>query len=304
MRHIVLINPASGKSDKTAVLTEQAKKDFAAHGEEFVVLRTEYAGHTREIARRLAETGEDTVIYACGGDGTLGEVADGIANCPTCALAPVPVGTGNDFIKCFGDGAQAVFSSFSALIAGDTVPIDLLRVGGRICLNIASAGLDAAVCARMPVYKRALPINGSTAYNLSLIHCFFTAVKNRYAFEIDGVYYEPSDYVFAVAANGRYYGGGYKAAPHADMRDGLIDFIRIPSMPRARMLSMVSSYRRGEHFEKYPFITLEHCRSVRYIASDPIPMNLDGEVIAMQNPLVTIEPLALRLVVPQRVKMP
>jgi len=298
MRHVVLINPAAGKTDRADAIARMAEKAFSAGDEPWELRLTERPGHAAEIAAALAAEGEETILYVCGGDGTLGEAAHGLAGSACCALAPVPIGSGNDFVKTFGEGAAERFRSLEALRDGTTAPIDLLRVGERVCLNIASAGFDAAVCARMPIYKRLPAVSGAAAYRLALAHGFFTAVKNRYAFEIDGVPAEPADYVFAVAANGRWYGGGFCAAPRAALSDGLIDLVRIPSLPRAKMLTMISAYRRGEHLDRYDFIEFTRCKSVRFLADEPILMNLDGEIVTMRDPLIAIEPKALRLRLP------
>ena len=298
MRHVLLINPAAGKSNRTAELTRAAASVFARRTEPWEILSTAYPGHARALAREIAARGEETIVYVCGGDGTLGEAADGLAGRKACALAPVPLGTGNDFVRYFGTDAPERFYALAALADGVTRPIDLLRVNGRVCINIASAGFDAAVCARMPMYKRLPLVSGSAAYKLALAHGFFTAVKNRFSFEIDGVSAEAADYVFAVAANGSFYGGGFHAAPRARLADGLIDLVRIPSMPRSQMLRMVGAYRRGEHLERYGWIRFTRCRSVRFLSEEPIGMNLDGEIVPMCDPLITVEPGALRLRVP------
>jgi len=304
MRHVVLINPAAGKTDRADVVARMAEAAFSNGADPWELRLTERPGHAAEIAAAVAAAGEKTILYVCGGDGTLGEAAHGLAGSACCAMAPVPIGSGNDFVRTFGEGARERFFSFEALRDGTTVQIDLLRVGERTCLNIASAGLDAAICARMPIYKRLPAVSGSAAYWLALIHGFFTAVKNRYAFEIDGVRTDPADCVFAVAANGRWYGGGFCAAPRADVADGRIDFVRIPSLSRMKMLSMIPAYRRGEHLDRYGFIEFMRCKSVRFLANGPIPMNLDGEIFPMRDPLVTVEPEALRLRLPVGLCLP
>jgi YegS/Rv2252/BmrU family lipid kinase len=301
MRHVLILNPAAGKGDRVEALAREAKAFFSARGEEAAICMTNGIGHASELARSAAHTGQPTVIYACGGDGTLGEVANGIAGSKTCALATVPIGSGNDFVRQFGDNAKEHFCSIAELADGIVRPIDLLDVDGHGCLNIASAGLDAEICARMPCYKRIPLVSGSMAYYLSLARCFLTSVRNRYAFVVDGEALPAADYLFAVAANGRYYGGGFCAAPQADLSDGLIDLIFVPTIPRIRMIGMIGSYRRGEHLEKYDFMRFLRCKTVQYLADDPISMNLDGEIIPLQNPTVTIRPQALRLMLPRAI---
>ena len=298
-RHLFIINPAAGKSDQSALLAEEIRSVFAPRGLEYSIELTKGAGHACEFARAAASLGEETIVYACGGDGTLGEAAQGLAGSKSCALAPVPVGSGNDFVRFFGENAAKKFRSIKELSVGDVRTIDLLRVDGRVCLNIASAGFDAAVCSLMPRYKRLPFVGGPGAYLLSLAHGFFTSVKNRYAFEIDGRFLPPGEYLFAVAANGRFYGGGFCAAPLAELSDGQIDLVLIPSVPRMQMLGMIDCYRRGKHLDTYDFIHFERCRRVRILADEPVLMNLDGEILRLCSPTVSVEPGALRLVIPR-----
>ncbi len=297
MRHVLLINPNAGRGDRIDALFREAERVFSARGEPFAIRLCESSGRVRALARAAADREEETVVYACGGDGTLSEAAGALAG-SRCALAPVAIGSGNDFVRYFGDGAGERFRSLQALSDGVSRPIDLLRVGERACLNIASAGFDAAVCARMPAYRRLPLVNGPAAYRLALAEGFLTRVRHRFAFEIDGRAEPAADYTFAVAANGAFYGGGFHAAPRASLTDGLIDLVRVPALARLQMLRMVGAYRRGEHLDRYPFVRFERCRSVRFLSGAAIEMNLDGELVSLRNPLVTIEPGALLLRVP------
>ena len=119
------------------------------------------------------------------------------------------------------------------------------------------------------------------------------------AFEIDGKTVPAADYVFAIAANGRFYGGGFHAAPLADIQDGLIDFICIPARPRIRLLPMISRYQKGEHLERYDFIKLIRCKKIKYISDAPVELNCDGEVADSVNPVVEVIPNGMKLLVPK-----
>ena len=112
------------------MLTEQIRAVFSVRGEPFEIEITARPGHAEALARRAAEDGIPTVLYVCGGDGTLGEAAQALPGHPQLALAPVPTGTGNDFIRSFGGEAQKRFCDLAALAAGHIEEIDLLRAGG------------------------------------------------------------------------------------------------------------------------------------------------------------------------------
>ena len=215
-----------------------------------------------------------------------------------CAFAPIPIGTGNDFIKYFGKEATERFSNIELFLNGTRDKIDVLMANGTCCVNIASAGFDAMVAKKVELFRKIPFINGETAYNLSLAYCFFTSVKCNMGFEIDGERYPNNDYIFAVIANGMYYGGGFKASPISNIKDGFIDFITIPSIPRFKMLSMIESYRKGEHLDKYEFISHKRCKNVRILSDKEIPFNIDGNITMLKNPYIEIIPKAVEIVLP------
>ena len=299
MRHVFIINPAAGKTDSSPRLTKQIHTLFEARDEEYYIAVTQYPGHACEIAQHYAADGLETTLYACGGDGTLGEVAQALPGNPQLVLAPVPIGTGNDFVRTLlKDGGDRDNFSPERLLQGQAVPFDLMLAGGRVSLNIASVGLDAVIAQNVVRFKRLPLVSGPMAYKLSLVYCFFAANRFRCRFEIDGEALPTGDFIFAIAANGRYYGSGFRAAPLADMQDGLIDFIRIPALSRLKILPMISHYKRGEHLERYPFIQLIRCRQVRIVSDEPVVFNCDGEVAMAVNPVIEILPSAARLLLP------
>ena len=106
------------------------------------------------------------------------------------------------------------------------------------------------------------------------------------------------DYLFAIAANGKWYGGGFKAAPTADMQDGFMDFIRIPTVSRLKFLRVVGIFKKGEHLEKLPFVKHMNCKKLQIMADKPIDVNVDGEIIPMENPLITVAPGSVRIILP------
>ena len=144
MRHIFIINPHAGKKDQTGRIYEMADRLRQRHGLDCQCLLTQRPGGAEEMARRLAESSEAVRIYACGGDGTVSEAANGMAGFPNAAMTCIPTGTGNDFLKNFGPDA-AKFSDAENLWDGDVLPLDLIDCNGRLCLTIACSGIDARV---------------------------------------------------------------------------------------------------------------------------------------------------------------
>ena len=300
MRHLVILNPVAGKSDSTLKLAAEAEKVFSELGLSYSVEMTQYAGHAKEIALSAAKSGEEITIYACGGDGTISEAAQALYNAPNVTLAPVPVGTGNDFVRTITGGSGEKYSLTEIVKGGQTVSSDMILAGGKVAINIVSVGLDAQIAKNVFRYKRLPFVSGSMAYNISTAINFCTKVSYSFDFEVDGVLQPKGDVVFALAANGVYYGGGFKAAPIADIQDGLMDFIRIPALPRIRLLPMISRYKKGEHLDRYDFIKCIRCKKVRILSPYPVALNCDGEIEDVLNPVIEIVPNAMKLQIPAK----
>lgn len=308
-RHLFILNPAAGRKD----LTEKLKKIIEHIGITDIldIFVTEFKGSAEIETKRYLEENKDdfTRVYACGGDGTVSEVANGIyfSNNSNCALGIVPVGSGNDFVRSFDIPADK-FRDIKSLTEGDLTEIDLLLardgVGQeRISLNIISAGFDAAVAKGQQNFKKIPFVNGSMAYNMSLVKCLFTSTKNYFTVLADGERFGKAGngpYLFAIAANGRYYGGGYKASPFSDLSDGLLDLIRIDTVSRPRFIQLVGKFRKGEYIHEYKdIVNYTQCKKMQIISEKTVDLNLDGEIYPMKNPIVEIIPKALKLIMPK-----
>ena len=176
----------------------------------------------------------------------------------------------------------------------------MMLAGSRVAVNIVSVGLDASIADNVARFKRIPMISGSMAYNLSTAVCFFTNIRYRMGFEIDGELLPQQDFVFSIAANARYYGGGFKAAPLAEITDGLMDFIQIPTRPHIRLLPMISRYRKGEHLDRYKFISFMRCKKIKIFSDAPVALNCDGEVAKEIDPTIELIPNGMKLLIPAK----
>ena len=104
MKNVFIINPAAGQGDKVKWLTDEIQHIASETGQSCIVEYTRAVGTGETQAKNLAESlnGEDARFYACGGDGTLNEVANGIIGFGNISLGCVPIGTGNDYVRNFG----------------------------------------------------------------------------------------------------------------------------------------------------------------------------------------------------------
>lgn len=308
VNHLFILNPAAGTKDRTPRLKEAITKLKLGDSCDIFVTDGVRAAEN-EVVRYLQAHGEEHVrIYACGGDGTLSEVANGIyrSGHKNCALAVVPVGSGNDFVKSLDIPAEK-FRNLRDMTGGDTIEVDLLVAkdvtgGERVSLNIISAGFDAAVAHGQESIKKIPLVSGKMAYNISLVKSVFTKTKHYFVLNVNGERFGDSagPYLFAIAANGKYYGGGFKASPYSDLSDGLMEFIRIDTVSPVKLLSLVGKFREGRHIDEFKdIVAYTQCKTMQFVSDKPIDINLDGEIIPMKNPTIRIVPKAIKLVLPK-----
>ena len=114
MKHLFIINPAAGSWDHTKQYTAAIVESCNARGLDYRVEVSKAPGECRRITREAGETGEEYRVYACGGDGTLNEVASGAAGFPNLAITAYSGGSGNDFVRLFSE--PAAFSDLERLL--------------------------------------------------------------------------------------------------------------------------------------------------------------------------------------------
>lgn len=298
MRHVFILNPAAGKKKSALSLLPELKAFFEKYDLEHVIHVTSAPGEATELALRETEAGDAVRLYACGGDGTLLEVATGMADAPNAELACVPCGSANDFIRFMPNADR--FRNIAALVAGTARKLDAIRCNDKLSLNLCCMGLDANVGARMVKYKHLPCVSGPMAYNLALVDTFFRPLGQRLRVVMDtvqGKVERVGDFMFALAANGQYYGGGYHGSPLSQPDDGLLDFILVKKISHLRVLQILGKYKRGEH------LGLDCCESFRgtsmeVYADEPAVVNADGECVETTQVRFEIIPAAISFVFP------
>ena len=280
MRHIFIINPTAGKKDCTARLMAMAKNMEAKHGVSVECILTARPGHATETARTIAQTGENVRFYVCGGDGTINEVANGIAGIATAAMTCIPVGTGNDFLKNFGDMAP-LFADAENLWGGPQFALDAIDCNGRLALTIACSGFDAQVAEDVHTYGKSPMLGGQGSYIASLaVNFILRGLDHRWTVTIDGRAISGS-FALAAVCNGRHYGGGFTPIPQAKMNDGVLNVLLMDKISRAAFLRFVGNYKNGEHEKFQRYIQLAAAKEVviESRGGEDIITCLDGEIV-------------------------
>ncbi|OUQ26327.1 lipid kinase [Flavonifractor sp. An135] len=277
MKHLFLINPTAGMYNRSEELRHKLAHHLDGLGLDWEAAVTQYPGHAEELARSAAESGEEVRIYACGGDGTLNEIANGAAGFPNAAITQYPCGSGNDFLRLFGPDAPR-FYDLKELLDPDTAQADLIDCNGHLALNICSVGFDARIGLGMAEFKKYPMVNGPMAYQLSLVKNLIAGIRRPYEVEVDGEKFSGS-FTLLCACNGRYYGGGFNPSPDAVPDDGLLDFVLVKGVSRLTVARLVKLYAAGRSREIPELVTLRRGSSMKVKCDRVSMVNLDGERI-------------------------
>lgn len=275
MEHLFIINPAAGKYDKTAEYTAAIERACTAHGAQYRIAVSNGPGDCTRIAREAAQSGRELHIYACGGDGTLNEVVAGAAGYPNAAITCYSGGSGNDFIRIFGQ--REPFQDLERLLDYDEAEFDLVDCNGDYALNVLSVGLDARIGTQVADYKRLPLVNGSTAYILSTLVNLFRGISEHYVVEIEGETID-ADQTMICVCNGQYYGGGFHPVPEADPGDGMLDVLLVKKVSIFQVPGIIGKYKNGLYAQLPKLVRHIRTRALRITCDKETAINLDGEL--------------------------
>ncbi|MBQ9988255.1 MAG: diacylglycerol kinase family lipid kinase [Clostridia bacterium] len=289
----VLINPFAGRG-RGKNIGENICSELKARGIAFECVSTEFAGHTTVLAQRAVESGCKLLITV-GGDGTAGEVAGVLKNTDT-AMGLIPAGTGNDYGRLLGIPTNWRDALAIALGNGRR-RVDLMDVNGRTCLNICSIGLDSSAGYYADKFKRVL--RGMAAYAAGLVIAFVKYKPLEFTMRIDDGPEEKVSATIAVAANGQYYGGGFRAVPFADPSDGVLDLMLVDKLTRLKIIPLLIKYAKGRH-TNLPICHFRACHKISISSKSGLfPVNWDGETDRGSEFEIELLPAAMSIAVPE-----
>ena len=279
MKHLFIINPAAGSRNRTKEYSVAIHEICSARNLDYRIEVSSAPGECTRIAREAAKTGEQVRLYACGGDGTLNEVAAGAAGFPNAAVTVFSGGSGNDFVKLFND--PKAFFDLERLLDAEEAEFDMIRCNGDLALNICSVGLDARIGTDVASYKRIPMLTGFRAYAASTVVNVIRGIAEHYVVEIGGEVFD-DEYTFVCVCNGRFYGGGFNPVPEADPADGLLDVLLVKKVSRAQVPVVIGKYKDGRYAELPHLVKHMRVKELKIRCDKATPVNLDGELRTAQ----------------------
>ncbi len=310
METTVIANPlaAAGKVGRQWSRYERAIIDRFGKSDVRITTR---AGEARSLTREAVREGTEQIVVV-GGDGTINESVNGLfdpvdetrgAKLPT--LVFLPAGTGGDLARSLG---LRGLTPKAALETESTRPIDLGRVelkgpGGEpivhYFINIASFGSSALIVDK--VNKSPKFLGGEASFLIGTLRGLFGWRDRRIRLRVDDTFDDEIDINTVALANGRYFGGGMKVAPHALVNDGELDVIIVGGAGLVSFLRHSGKLYRGTHLN-LPIVTSLKGKTILAESVDnsetPIYLEADGEAPGFLPLRCTVLPGAVDLLAP------
>jgi YegS/Rv2252/BmrU family lipid kinase len=295
MRVVLIVNPIAGAGAKRCLLSRMIALARQS-GIEIDYRLTHGAGSARRLAAGLSadleKTGSIRAVMVVGGDGTVHEVADGLAGGPLPLLV-WPTGTENLFAKSFHFQATPR-AALDCLLSGQMRLIDLGQANGRTFLIVAGMGFDAEVVHRL-VGRRTGHITHLT-YSAPLWRTFWEHRFPRFrVYDENTLIWEGQGLVFV--GNLPRYSLGLRVLRDAVCDDGFLDLCVLPCRGRLRFIGHSLRTLLRTHVEQ-DGVLYRRLRRIRVESDDPVPVELDGEAAGWLPLELGVRPGALRVLVP------
>ena len=288
----IVHNPAAG--NRRQRLFDRTIRRLRGRGADFSVVRTAGPGDAEALARQAVAEGCARVV-AAGGDGTINEVINGLAESGV-PLAILPLGTANVLAREIGLPAEPDAVA-AAIVHGRPRSISLGRVEsaagrGRYFSLMAGVGFDAHVVADVDLaLKRRI---GKGAYVAEFLRQLFVFPFPAYRVILDGTGHEAASVVLAKA---RHYGGPYSCAPGATLEDRDFHVCLFARPGALAAISYGAALTTGRLAGRADYKILRAARvTIEGPAGDPVQG--DGDIIAALPLEVGMVPGALQLVMP------
>jgi len=267
----IIYNPTSGREIFKKHLPEVLQKLEMA-GYEASCHATTEAGDATSAARIAVERKYDLVV-AVGGDGTINEVVNGLAEQEyRPKLGIIPAGTTNDFARAV-QIPRDIQAATDIIVQGETIPIDIGRMNDKYFVNIGGGGRITELTYEVP--SKLKTMLGQLAYYLKGIEMLPSFKATDVRIEYDGKLFEGEAMLFLVGLTNSV-GGFEKLAPNASINDGLFSLLILKKTNLADFVRVATLALRGEHIHD-PNVIYTQANRIKVTSDEKVQLNLDGE---------------------------
>lgn len=267
----IIYNPTSGR--------EAFKKELANVLERFEVAGYQASAHATtgegdasEAAKAAVERGYDMIV-AAGGDGTINEVVNGMAEQDyRPKLGVIPVGTTNDFARALGI-PRNIIKAVDIILDEYSMPLDIGKVNDQYFINIAGGGKLTELTYEVP--SKLKTMIGHMAYYVKGIEMLPSVKSTSVRLEYDGNVLEDDIMLFLVS-NTNSVGGFEKLAPDAKLDDGYFDLLILKKTNLAEFVRLATLALKGNHLEHKNLIYTQ-AKNIIVENTEKMQLNIDGE---------------------------
>ena len=295
-----ILNPHSGNRKKNKAMENNIKAVCRSRKLDYHVYYTTCPGDATEYVRSMVNCHkEEKQRFICvGGDGTINEIVNSAPCTPNVEFGAIPHGSGNDFVKNFAEDTD--FYDINAQIDGESISLDLIKVNENYCVNMVNIGFDCEVVKAAAKFKF---ISAKLSYIFGIVRVLLKRIGTKMKIVFDDGEVIENELTLTAIANGKFCGGGFMAAPLADLNDGILDVCIIKKVSRPRFLSLVGCYKKGKHTESEKaqrFISYKRVPHFRMEFDKPLPVCIDGEIIGAKTIDFSVVRDAFRFIVPKK----
>jgi diacylglycerol kinase (ATP) len=267
----LIYNPTSGREILKRNLPEILEKLEIA-GYETSVHATTGAGDATKAAKIAVERQYDIVI-AAGGDGTIHEVVNGLAEQEyRPRLGIIPAGTTNDFARALHI-PRDIGAAVDIITKGSLIPVDIGKINEKYFINIAGGGRITELTYEVP--SKLKTMLGQLAYYLKGMEMLPSIKASDLKIEYDGKLFEGEAMLFLVGLTNSI-GGFEKLAPDSSINDGLFSLLILKKINLADFVRISTLALRGEHVND-PNVIYTQANHIKVRSNEKVQLNLDGE---------------------------
>ncbi len=265
-----IYNPHAGNGKTIKYITSLTSK-LDSLNIAYNLHKTEYKNHAKQIANELTSSGAQNII-SVGGDGTLHEVINGLADPSNVTLGLIPCGSGNDFAASLSVPLNPE-KALDIIIGGNSKYIDYMECSGVRGINVIGTGVDVEILKRCYSNKF---LKGKFKYAIETVRSVFSYKCKHIDANTDNKNVDGKSFIVA-ACNGRYFGGSMPIAPNANISDGLLEFILVKDMPLIKKPGALFHLATGKINRHYMSIC-DSTKNINAIFDSPVSVEIDGEI--------------------------
>lgn len=295
----LIINPSSGRQtieSRVDYLCKLLLDDGYTVGKYYTEKKDDAVNETI----KTCSSGQWDIIIACGGDGTVNEVATGIAKSENkIPVAILSSGTVNDFAN-YMNLPNKIPDFFKMIKDKHIVDIDLGKINNKFFVNVAAGGLLTDIGFQVPTEAKALlgrmayyfeGLRGLISQGIEPIHISFESEE----------YTEEEDVLLFLVSNSSSIGGFKKLAPDADVLDGLLDVLIIKDSDIPELANIFFNVLKGDHIN-HPNVIYFKTKSILIRAKKNMTIDVDGEVGGRLPAHFKVIPKGMKIIINKEIK--